>query len=206
MALPSVGSAPRYIEEIKIGGGYGSSPDGGVDVDKAGNMAADGDLTVGGTVDVKGGTIVNSTGVFNIGAGALINHTFTSGDVNVTLIPFDQSVSEDVCCTVALPADYDGSSLTFAVYWTSRAGTSGTVRWGVNASIFDNDESLAQTNTTLALDDTFIAQNDLHVISGSATPSGASTGNLLTLYVRRLASFDTLDDDADFIGIRISYT
>ena len=142
MALPSVGSAPRYIEEIKIGGGYGSSPDGGVDVDKAGNMAADGDLTVGGTVDVKGGTIVNSTGaveidsdfkmgisgvdktwttyygasdVFNIGAGALINHTFTSGDVNVTLIPFDQSVSEDVCCTVALPADYDGSSLTFAV-------------------------------------------------------------------------------------------
>jgi len=233
MALPSVGAAPRYLEEIRIGGGYGSTPDGGVDIDKAGNVAADGDLTVDGTVDVKGGTIQNSIGtlevdsdfkmgssgvdktwsayfgaaeVFNIDAGTLINHTFQAGDVNVPLVPFDQTAQESVSCAVGLPADYDGSALTFTIYWTSRAGTTGTAKWSVNASVFENAESLAQTNSAIILDDTFIAQNDTHVVSASGTPDGASTGCLLTLFIRRQANLDTLDDDADLIGIRISYT
>ena len=43
MALPVLGNSPRYVEELRIGGGYASA-DGGVDFDKLGNIAADGDF------------------------------------------------------------------------------------------------------------------------------------------------------------------
>ena len=68
MTLPSIGPSPRYLEELRIGGGYGSAPDGGVDLDKAGNIAADGDLTIKGNVDVRGGSLQNSTGNVTIDA------------------------------------------------------------------------------------------------------------------------------------------
>lgn len=48
MGLPSTGSNPRYVENLRVGGGYGSLPDGGVDMDGAGNAALSGDLTVDG--------------------------------------------------------------------------------------------------------------------------------------------------------------
>lgn len=54
MALPTIGTHPRYVEELRVGGGYGSAPDGGADVDRAGNAAFDGDVTVGGALEAGG--------------------------------------------------------------------------------------------------------------------------------------------------------
>ena len=45
-----IGAAPRYIEELRIGGGYGESVDGGTDFEQDGDILTDGDLSVGGTV------------------------------------------------------------------------------------------------------------------------------------------------------------
>jgi len=59
MALPSMGPRPRYLEELRIGGGFDSAPDGGVDMDRSGNVASNGDFTVGGLLDARGG-IANS--------------------------------------------------------------------------------------------------------------------------------------------------
>lgn len=42
----AIGPNPRYIEELRIGGGYGSAPDGGADFEKDGDISTDGSLTV----------------------------------------------------------------------------------------------------------------------------------------------------------------
>lgn len=62
MNTPSVGTHPGYLETLRIGGGFNSTPDGGLDCDAAGNLALDGDLTVGGEVDLRGGVLHNSAG------------------------------------------------------------------------------------------------------------------------------------------------
>ncbi|MFC1736235.1 hypothetical protein ACFL1X_08960, partial [Candidatus Hydrogenedentota bacterium] len=45
--LTGIGAAPRKIEELQVGGGYGDSADGGVDIESDGDLKTDGDVTVG---------------------------------------------------------------------------------------------------------------------------------------------------------------
>lgn len=42
-----IGAAPRYIEELAIGGGYASAPDGGTDLEADGDVLSDSNVTVG---------------------------------------------------------------------------------------------------------------------------------------------------------------
>lgn len=78
MTLASMGARPRCLEELRIGGGYASAPDGGVDIDKAGNIASDGDLSVnavfaegdlniGGSGEIDGNLKVH--GALEVGGG-----------------------------------------------------------------------------------------------------------------------------------------
>jgi len=50
VAALGMGVAPRYIEELRIGGGYGDSADGGTDFEQDGDILTDGSFSVGGTV------------------------------------------------------------------------------------------------------------------------------------------------------------
>ncbi|HRK36046.1 MAG TPA: hypothetical protein PLJ47_15725 [Candidatus Hydrogenedentes bacterium] len=45
--LMGIGVAPRYIEELAIGGGYASAPDGGSDLEADGDFLTDGEVTIG---------------------------------------------------------------------------------------------------------------------------------------------------------------
>ncbi len=59
MTLPNMPDDLCGREYLRIAGGYGAqaagnSPAGGLDVDNAGNLATDGDVTVGGNLDVSG--------------------------------------------------------------------------------------------------------------------------------------------------------
>jgi len=45
--LMAIGPAPRYLEELRIGGGFGDA-DGGADFDAQGNITTDGDIAVDG--------------------------------------------------------------------------------------------------------------------------------------------------------------
>lgn len=47
LGVLAIGSSPRYLEELRIGGGYGESEDGGADLDKQGNISTDGDVVCG---------------------------------------------------------------------------------------------------------------------------------------------------------------
>lgn len=53
----ATGSSPRYLEELRIGGGYGEPADGGADFDKAGNITTDGDVTCGDLAAWAGGVV-----------------------------------------------------------------------------------------------------------------------------------------------------
>lgn len=48
--LLAIGPKPRLIEELRIGGGYGSQPNGGADFEADGDIFTDGNVTVAGTV------------------------------------------------------------------------------------------------------------------------------------------------------------
>ena len=47
-----MGPNPRYLEELRVGGGYGDSVDGGADFEKNGDIRTNGDLMVEGTASV----------------------------------------------------------------------------------------------------------------------------------------------------------
>ena len=58
-AHAALGSNPRYIEEAAIGGGYSDTVDGGIDLEKDGDISASGNLIVGGTITITGDLAVN---------------------------------------------------------------------------------------------------------------------------------------------------
>lgn len=65
MALPNMRAGIISREFLRIAGGLaspavGTSPAGGLDIDNAGNVATDGDITVLGTVDVDGALAVDT--------------------------------------------------------------------------------------------------------------------------------------------------
>ncbi|GMV99270.1 MAG: hypothetical protein AMXMBFR84_04090 [Candidatus Hydrogenedentota bacterium] len=51
IALLGLGVAPRYLENLKVGGGFGSIPDGGVDLESDGDISADGNAAIKGQID-----------------------------------------------------------------------------------------------------------------------------------------------------------
>jgi hypothetical protein len=94
LALLAVGSNPHYLEELRIGGGYGEPVDGGADFDRAGNIVTDGSVTAeGGSVEagrdssVRGvmtgwdGSGGNAPGCLKLGsANGTVGYLFVSND------------------------------------------------------------------------------------------------------------------------------
>jgi hypothetical protein len=98
MTLPNLGNNPRYLEELRIGGGYDASPNGGIDMDNAGNLAANGDLTLDGSLDL---------GVDLMLGGDL--HTDGDADINGD-------------CTVGGDLQVDGTNTTWSTYLSAKDG------------------------------------------------------------------------------------
>jgi hypothetical protein len=71
MPLPNPGTHPRAIENLRIGGGYNSLPDGGIDADAVGNLALDGDLTVDGAALLSGFLSLGTPSTVEISSGAI---------------------------------------------------------------------------------------------------------------------------------------
>lgn len=223
MTLPAMGAKPRYLEELRIGGGYGSSPDGGVDADKAGNLALDGDLTVDGDADIGGSLeVAGVDGTWsafrtakegwpaysNPCGGPTLMGFAGSWRLSWHTLDFDKDADEYGTFNFVLPGDYDGRELRIALYWTATSGTGGNVRWRVYLRCSGDDDGLDNsTIENFAMLDGFLALKDLHVVSGTRTPSNAAAGNVLVVTVQREATHadDTFDADARLIGVRLSY-
>lgn len=69
----AIGAAPRYLEELRIGGGYGEPTDGGADFESDGDLLTNGDLTVDGNATVQQDLNVNGNDILTTGDTLALN-------------------------------------------------------------------------------------------------------------------------------------
>lgn len=123
---------------------------------------------------------------------------------------FDASTAEYVQFKVALPDEWDRSTVKVKVFWTF-ASSSGDVKWSIAAGAYSNDDAIdSALGTAVTVTDTALTAGDVHVTSatGALTVGGSpALGDLLWFEVSRVAAdgADTLGADAKLLGIQIQY-
>jgi hypothetical protein len=214
---------PPYRESLRIGGGYGAvalgqSPAGGLDIDSAGRLATDGDITCSGDFLAAGDFAVTGRnlewsqflGAQDLRSGLTpLMKTFFASRVYLPCLSFPASVDTPVGASVALPASYGGGALRFTVYWcadTAPGAGNDDVQWSLTAAAFGNGDTLAVNATSLGLLDSYEgATNELLSASGTMTPTNSTNGPFLSVLLRRLGTLaaDTFDQATLLLGIRI---
>ena len=66
----ALGTNPRYLEELRIGGGYGDAADGGADFEKDGDVVTDGSVRASELVLGEGKAVFGDGGAFEVGCSA----------------------------------------------------------------------------------------------------------------------------------------
>ncbi|MHC4687382.1 MAG: hypothetical protein ACYTEW_24200 [Planctomycetota bacterium] len=110
-----------------------------------------------------------------------------------------------------MPSDYDGGTVTGVVYWTvTGGGAAETIRWALQGRAYANDEAIDQAwGTAQTVDDTWIANNDVHVTAATAAITLAGTPAASEMVQFRAycdAANSDLSSDGLLIGIRVTFT
>mgnify|MGYP001156523392 CR=1 FL=1 len=222
MTLPSLPPAITSREFLRIGGGYGASacgasPAGGLDADNAGNLAMDGDLTVGGALHVAGPDRTWHLAIpMSHGAGyGAVKGTLDLGAQQPKLVywSFPQTVWSEVCFPFVLPRGYDGAALQARLFWTAEGGTPAeTVHWRVYCQSFADGEDLDGPADSLLMpllhsgDDTYQGEHLVHRHSALFTPTAGGAEELCFLNIRRNAApASTLSVPAWLLGLALAY-
>lgn len=139
--------------------------------------------------------------------------TYDSGsnDVTIPTLDFDTTTGEFAQFCIGMPKSWDEGTITFIPYWTNTGGSAAqTVRWTLaGVGISDDDTLNAAMGTAGNSDDTFLAQNDLHIgpESSAITIGGTVAENDLVIFqVGRDVANDNLSGDALLIGIKLLIT
>lgn len=135
---------------------------------------------------------------------------FETNGVDLYMMDFDGSTAEYAQFTVTMPENWDGSTVTFKVYWTAATGSAAeTVEWNLQGlSLADDDAIDATWGSSVEVSDALIATGDLHVTSTSSAVTIGGTpaaGDLVVFRVWRDASNDTHTGDARLISVKIDY-
>lgn len=133
-----------------------------------------------------------------------------TNDIDYDVLDFDASSDERAYINFPMPASYDGGVIQFRVFWTNAAGeTADTIEIELSGRSLGNDEAIDQANgTAVAVTDTWIAQNDVHITdwSGDVTLAGTPAGNeYVHLEILRDVSGDDLAGDLRVIAVQIRY-
>lgn len=146
--------------------------------------------------------------------GAGINTLETSTNkVNYDVLEFDQATAEYSQFAIVLPNNWSGTTQTVTVkfHWTAASG-SGAVVWGAQARSYPDNSALDQASgTAQTVTDTLltVAYEHISAATSAITIGGTpSNGNLIVFQVYRDAAngSDTLNADAQLLGVEISYT
>jgi len=133
----------------------------------------------------------------------------SSNNLNVDVLDFDASTDEHAWFNIAFPKSWDKGTITYQVFWTATAG-SGTVEWNLSSVALGNSAPLDEPGgTTIAVTDTVLTTEDLHVTSESSNLTismGPSNDEVCFFDFSRDVSGDSLGEDARLIGIKIYYT
>jgi hypothetical protein len=85
----ATGPNPRYVEEVRIGGGYGDPVDGGTDIEKDGDILTNGDLTAEGDITAGLNEAVDHTIALTAGsANTAALHLRQAGATNGAVIRY----------------------------------------------------------------------------------------------------------------------
>jgi hypothetical protein len=175
LCVLAIGASPRYIEELRIGGGLGEAADGGADFDKAGNIATDGAIACNG-LDVEE-QVTAESGVYSELAG---RDLLEAGQDDVTAGNFriyGGSDTESGALYLHTPAAYE-----YAVeHWKLSSDSPGTLDVSGSGGTY-NPGTLLQFS---AVSGTLSTGYDLAVWGGSIeagrTGAEAAQGNV-TVY------------------------
>lgn len=131
-----------------------------------------------------------------------------TNDVDIQTLDFATGADEFAQFSLALPRNFDNSTITFEVHWTAASG-SGTVSWDVAALARSEGDALdaAFTDET-TVNDTLTTADDLHISPTSADMglTGHVDGDYIHFRVRRDVTDDTLGVDAKLLGIQFHIT
>ncbi len=145
------------------------------------------------------------------GAG-FSNYDSGSNDVAFSTMDFDTTTQEYAhTVPIGMPKSWNEGTVTAIFYWTNTAGASTeTVRWSIAGAAISDDDTLNTTfGTAVTVDDTWLAQNDLHISSTTAaiTIGGTPAENDLVIFeITRVVASDNMAGDARLIGVKILIT
>lgn len=146
------------------------------------------------------------------GCSVLTQYEMATSLLNLQGLEFSSSVQQFAQMDVPLPRKYNNGTVTVVIHWKPLASGTGDVRWGIQLASYRNDDPLTGAfGTEVAVTDTFIATDDLHITSASAaiTPSGTITdGNLMALQINRdpTNGSDTLTVNAILLAVIVRIT
>lgn len=132
--------------------------------------------------------------------------------VGIPTLDFDSSTQEYAVFAIAMPKSWNEGTVSFVPYWTNTAGlTTETVRWTLAAVALSNDDAAAAPTfgTAQNSDDTWIAQNDIHIgPESSAITIGGSPAqdDIVFFQLSRDVANDNLTGDAKLIAIKLFIT
>jgi hypothetical protein len=175
-----------------------------------------------GVTGVKGATgakpggqlFLSAAGMWPSGAtGCTINTAITLPTYFATLyyLSFDPTTQQFACCTVAMPSDWDASTVTAKFYWIHPATTTNFgVTWQLQGISYGDGENLDVAQGTLQLvADT--GGNTSYLYITDATPaitiSGAGASELVQFRLARVPADngDTMAVNAYLLGCMITY-
>lgn len=133
-----------------------------------------------------------------------------TNDIDYDVLDFDSSTDENAFVNFQMPDSWDGGVIQFRYVWTNAAGlTTETVSYALSGRSLANDEAIDQAvGTAIAVSDTWLAQNDIHVSAWSSDVTLAGTpagGEWVHLEIMRDVSSDNLTGDARLIAVQIRY-
>jgi hypothetical protein len=158
-----------------------------------------------------------------IGAGSMIPRTSNgcaaaataeaaTNDIMTETVDFDGASQEFAQFNLAMPDEWDRSTVKVKVFWTPASGASAadTVEWGIKAGALSNDDAIdAALGSEVTVGDVVIAVGDVHVTSASGAVTVGGTpaiGDFVTFQIsRNPAGTDDMTEDAKLLGVQIQY-
>jgi hypothetical protein len=145
------------------------------------------------------------------GAATITSESTTNQVMNDGFL-FDASTDEYVQFKMALPDEWDLSTIKAKLYWTDgdTAGT-GNVIWGIQAQAIGNDDAIDSAfGTAQTVTDAFIATGDMHVTAATSAITVGGTPALADMIYFRIYrdadnGSDTYTQDAKLLGVAIQY-
>ena len=149
------------------------------------------------------------------GCSPITTVEISEGYPELRVLDFSTSTTEYAQFSIAMPKSWNEGTITFTAYWTgASAALTGGVSWALQGVARSDDDGIALSppfGTAQVVDDTYIAQNELHITpeSSALTIGGTPQEGDLTffqLYRDTADSNDTYGASARLIGIKIHYT